>query len=119
MTSNRISYKDIAKLIHPDCNPSITDAGSKMDKINVYRENDEMLYKFGVKWGVIIPEPTPKHIPDHRVQDQPVYRVGDLVFIITKRCVVTITGLSRARVYFNFGGKPTYALKTSIGVIPR
>jgi len=53
--TNTISYREIAKLIHPDLNPDIDDPAEKLRKIKVFRKNDTMLFKFGVEWGIIEP----------------------------------------------------------------
>lgn len=69
MTTATISFREIVKLIHPDCNPNITDAGAKMRDVNQYRNDESALYRLAVMWGLIKrpeerPNPRPRPIID-------------------------------------------------------
>lgn len=68
-----ISYKDIVKLIHPDHNPNIDDAGGKMRDARLWRKDESILYRLGVQWGVInpTPKPTPKPTPRPTIRPAP------------------------------------------------
>lgn len=60
MTTATISFREIVRLIHPDRNPNITDAGVKMKDAKLYRNDESALYRLAVAWGLIkAPEETP------------------------------------------------------------
>lgn len=48
-----IAFTELVKLIHPDINPNIKDAGTKMTEAVKNKKNPEILYELGVRWGVI------------------------------------------------------------------
>lgn len=53
MMTATISFSDIVKMIHPDHNPDIQDAGGKMADVKMFRKDEGMLYKLAVKWGLV------------------------------------------------------------------
>ena len=56
-----ISYREIVKLIHPDYNPNIIDAGDKIRDAKLWRKDESILYRLGVQWGVITPNKDVKY----------------------------------------------------------
>jgi hypothetical protein len=132
---NTISFREIVKLIHPDHNPNITDAGSKMSDVMKYRSDEGMLYRLGVHWGVIQrpeqptprpsvnrrnerPRPTPRvdEYTEFRRRNR-IFQPGDVVFVRTKRTRVVVERVSENRVYFRFNGKKSWAMKKNVRFI--
>jgi hypothetical protein len=135
MMSNTISFRDIVKLVHPDLNPSITDAGVKMHTIKLYRDNESMLHRLGVQWGIIrvatapqqprthtprqeAPRPRPQQAPrdDYNMfrRRNRIFQPGDVVYCRTKRGRVFLTKVTESRVYFTWNGKESYAAKKNV-----
>jgi hypothetical protein len=48
-----INFKEMVKMIHPDTNPSIIDAGGKMSQVMSNRKDSSYLYTLAVRWGLI------------------------------------------------------------------
>jgi hypothetical protein len=133
MMANKISFRELVKLVHPDVNPGITDAGTKMRDIKLYRDNEQMLHRLGVMWGVIrvavAPQQPRTHTPrqeaprpdmrnaseyhEFRKRNR-IFQPGDVVFCRTKRSWVAITKVTANRVYFTFNGKESYADKKNV-----
>jgi len=133
-----ISFKEIVKLVHPDHNPDIVDAGTKMRLVIANRRNETMLHSLGVQWGVIKVATTRQaprtHTNTHTVpprRENPwntsstdaytvfrrkhrIFQPGDVVYCRTKGCSVILTRVSETRVYFKFNGKETYAAKKNV-----
>jgi hypothetical protein len=127
-----ISFKEIVKLIHPDHNPGITDAGAKMALAVSNRLNETMLHSLGVRWGVIKvattrqsprththtapPRPEAPKTDDYTIfrRANRIFQPGDIVYCRTKGCSVKITRVSDTRVYFIFNGKESYAAKKNV-----
>ena len=136
MMSDTISFRDIVKLVHPDLNPSIVDAGTKMATIKLYRDNEQALFKWAVKWGVIRVATTPQQPRTHTVPPRPqapprpdmrndneyfqfrkrnrIFQAGDRVFCRTKGGTVVLTKVTVNRVYFVWNGKESYAAKKNV-----
>jgi hypothetical protein len=53
MSSTQISYPEIIRMVHPDTNPSIQDAGNKIATIKRHRDNPNFLYTLAVRWGLV------------------------------------------------------------------
>jgi hypothetical protein len=53
MMTDTISFTDIVKLVHPDHNPNIQDAALKIKDIMLFRSDENILFKFAVKWGLV------------------------------------------------------------------
>lgn len=53
MKQKKLTFKEIAKLIHPDLNPNIKEASEKMTKAVQYSDNEIVLYRLATKWGLI------------------------------------------------------------------
>jgi len=130
-----ISFKEIVKLVHPDHNPGMVDAGAKMALVVANRKNETMLHNLGVQWGVIKVAVTPQSPRTHtrtapprqeapRNPDYDAYMVfrrkhrifqpGDVVFCRTKGRSVILTRVTEDRVYFEFNGKASYAMKKNV-----
>jgi hypothetical protein len=52
-----LTFKEMVKLIHPDHNPHVQDAGEKMRIAILNKNHPDALYKLAIQWGVYI-EPT-------------------------------------------------------------
>jgi hypothetical protein len=50
---NIISFKEAIKMVHPDSNPHITDAGEKVNAIMMYKNDETSLYKLLSNWGLL------------------------------------------------------------------
>ena len=131
-----ISFKEIVKLVHPDHNPNIVDAGAKMALVVANRRNETMLHNLGVQWGVIkvatarqaprthtVPprQEVPRN-PDYDAymlfrRKHRIFQAGDVVFCRTKGRSVIITRVTTDRVYFDFNGKASYAMKKNVRFI--
>jgi len=129
-----ISFKEIVKLVHPDHNPNIVDAGTKMRLVIANRRNETMLHSLGVQWGVIKVAVTPQSPRTHAWNAPPrqeapkpnvdaytifrrkhrIFQAGDIVFCRTKGRSVKLTKVTTTRVYFNIDGKETYAAKKNV-----
>ena len=134
----KISFREIVKLVHPDHNPNIPDAGAKMALIVANRRNEVMLHHLGVEWGVIkvgttrqAPKTHTTHTTGFRPQPNArrkadidaytefrranrIFQTGDVVYCRTKGCVVIITKVTDTRVYFIFNGKESYSAKKNV-----
>jgi len=53
ITANTIKFKEMVKLIHPDCNPAIKDPSLKMTEVVKFKNDPDYLYTLGIKWGII------------------------------------------------------------------
>jgi hypothetical protein len=51
--SRTLSFRELVKLIHPDHNPHIIDAGGKMRDAVLFKDKPEELYKLAVRWGCV------------------------------------------------------------------
>lgn len=50
---NTINFRELVKKIHPDYNPSMEDAGTKMASAIKYKNDPSYLYRLAVSWGVL------------------------------------------------------------------
>ena len=48
-----MEFRELVKLIHPDTNPDIKDAGEKMAQAKLFRNNPIRLLSLATKWGVL------------------------------------------------------------------
>lgn len=48
-----ISFKDAIKMVHPDLNRGITDAGEKVSTIMLYKNDPRKMFLCLQKWGLI------------------------------------------------------------------
>lgn len=51
--SGEMTFTQMVKMIHPDSNPNITNAGEKMREVVKNRKNPSMLYRLAVQWGLV------------------------------------------------------------------
>ncbi|MDY0215235.1 MAG: hypothetical protein RBS24_06980 [Bacilli bacterium] len=59
-----IHYKDLIKKVHPDLNPNVHDAGTKVSQIMANKNNPSELMRLAIQWGLIKGEaPKPKDNP--------------------------------------------------------
>ena len=52
-----MTFNELVRLIHPDLNPDIKDAGDKMIQAVTYKDNEYKLEQLAIKWGLIDKEP--------------------------------------------------------------
>ena len=71
-----ISFRQAVRLIHPDTNPSITDAGVKMNYVMAHKDNEENLYKLMNYWK-LLPHQVPK--PEIKVEKK-VYILPNTIY---------------------------------------
>jgi len=57
---NTITFKEAIKMVHPDKNPQITDAGVKVSAVMACKHDGVALYRMLNQWGLIGPKPTPE-----------------------------------------------------------
>lgn len=50
---NTMTFKEAIKLVHPDSNPHITDAGVKVSAIMLYKNDEACLYRLINNWGLL------------------------------------------------------------------
>ena len=50
---NTISFNKAIQMVHPDKNPHILDAGTKVREIMMYKKEPSMMYKLLKRWGLI------------------------------------------------------------------
>ena len=50
---NTISFNKAIQMVHPDTNPNIVDAGTKVREIMMYKKEPTMMYMLLKKWGLI------------------------------------------------------------------
>jgi len=50
----RISFQEAIKLVHPDSNPDVTDAGTKVKTVKLYRDDPVKLHRLLTQWGLLI-----------------------------------------------------------------
>jgi len=53
MTINTLTFRELVKMIHPDINPEIDDAGAKMSMATRHRDNPSFLFQLAVQWGLV------------------------------------------------------------------
>ena len=130
-----ISFRELAKKIHPDHNPDILDPGTKMRLAIANRHNESALYGLATQWGIIKVATTRQAPRTHTDQPPPrpeakrnadidaytmfrranrIFQPGDAIYCRTKGCVAVVTKVTDTRVYFIFNGKETYAAKNNI-----
>lgn len=51
--SKTLSFKQLAKMIHPDTNPAIENASEKMMEATKYMDDEQTLYRLAVNWQLI------------------------------------------------------------------
>jgi hypothetical protein len=101
---NTITFKEAIKMVHPDSNPNITDAGEKVSAIMAYKNDGVALYKLLNFWGLvgIKPEPEPKKFEYERITLRPntIYNGNVMASVIgIGNCVIQRT--TNKRVYFH------------------
>jgi hypothetical protein len=130
-----LSFKELAKKIHPDHNPDILDPGTKMRLAIANRHNETALYGLAIQWGIIKVAVTPQSPRTHsRTYTAPprdpeydaymifrrkhrIFQPGDVVYCRTKGARVVVTRVTDDRVYFDFNGKASYAMKKNVRFI--
>jgi len=60
---NKISFRSAVRLVHPDTNPSITDAGTKMRTVMYHKKDEVALYRLMSYWNLLKTQTTPKPTP--------------------------------------------------------
>ena len=50
---NTISFNKAIQMVHPDTNPNIADAGTKVREIMMYKKEPAMMYSLLQRWGLI------------------------------------------------------------------
>lgn len=48
-----MTFREAVKLIHPDVNSNITDAGGKMNTLVMYKNEPKKIYLWMLKWGLV------------------------------------------------------------------
>ena len=145
--SRTITFKELVKLIHPDHNPHITDAGGKMRNAVLFKDKPEELYKLGIRWGVVLGAPSkpktsikpaprtsgwdtgrPGRVPQPLRPRPPRYewraflnetpRINDHVVITTLESIrVLVVRTTPKRVYFYHNGRRTFASTKNVYVV--
>ena len=141
-----ISFRELVRLIHPDINPNITNAGGKMRDAKLFRGHPEELYKLAVRWGLMgiiggsqTPQaPQAPRRPIHRTTERrwettnepprpPRYmwrqfadeepEVNGHVYVNTLgRIRVMVVRITSKRVYFYHNGRRTFASRKNVNV---
>jgi hypothetical protein len=142
--SQTITFREMVKMIHPDHNPSITDAGGKMRTVILYKNEPVELYKLAVRWGLLgkkRPEParprptirpaprsTPRQSRTWTTPPRPKYdwlayfneepEVEGFVCVRTlENSRVKVVRVTPKRVYFYYNGRRTFASRKNIYVV--
>jgi hypothetical protein len=102
---NTISFKEAIKMVHPDTNPNILDAGEKVRMVMMYKNDESALYKMLNSWGLIGAGPAPKEEPEikyRRITLYPnmVYNGWAMANVVgLGNCIIQRT--TKKRVYFH------------------
>ena len=54
-TTATLSFREIVRLIHPDSNPGVDNAGEMMAIAKRHRKDQSFLYELAVHWGIVKP----------------------------------------------------------------
>ena len=97
-----MTFRELAKKIHPDLNPGITDAGKKMAEAVRWKFNESMLFRLACNWGLV-----PGHRPEQSETKQETRRPdftsdGPTVTVIKEGDVIRHTYVKRHRLYSLF-----------------
>lgn len=83
---SNMSFTDLVKMIHPDLNPGITDAGGKMAEAVRWKTNEAMLFRLAVRWNLVPGQEAPRTEatretprPDFTASETVVIVVGDVI----------------------------------------
>jgi len=55
-----ISFREAIKLVHPDSNPDVIDAGTKCKTVKLYRNDPVKLHRLLTRWGLLQTKPLPQ-----------------------------------------------------------
>jgi hypothetical protein len=81
-----ITFTELVKLIHPDHNPHITNAGEKMAIVTRNRNNPSVLFSYAVDWGLVTPS---KNYTFNKETKTYHFEIGNVViYHNTKRAVI-------------------------------
>ena len=98
---NTIDFRSAIKLVHPDSNPNITNAGEKVRTIKMFRDDEQKLYNYMVMWGLIKGKVNPKQkvsVPDIVPNRKYYGNIRVKIFGIGDGFIVSHT--TKTRVYF-------------------
>lgn len=135
--NREITFRELVKLIHPDYNPNITDAGGKMRTAVLYKDEPKELYKLGIRWGVVVGRisqtkitPVPRNSTwDTGTSPRPpryewraflneTPRINNHVVVSTlDGARVIVVRKTPKRVYFYYNGKRTFASTKNVYVV--
>jgi hypothetical protein len=100
---NTITFKEAIKMVHPDTNPNIVNAGEKVRAVMAYKNDESALYKLLNHWGLIGSKPEPeKTFQYERIVLQPntIYNGYVMASVVgLGNCVIQRT--TKKRVYFH------------------
>lgn len=85
-----IKFKELVKMIHPDLNPEIQDAGTKMAQAKRHRDNPSILFDLAVRWGLIKGQSSGTTGRTHRTSNRTTYDTydNDLVFTCGNEVII-------------------------------
>ncbi len=148
MMTNEMSFRELARRIHPDLNPHIENAGDKMLQAARVKNEPHELWKLAMRWKVsdvhvhrpqpqhtprpvsawkptppkakpIPPRATPVARPEVVAQERTYPIIGDMIRVRTKgNIVVRVARTTPKRVYFFHNGVRQYVLATSVKIVP-
>lgn len=87
---NTITFTEIAKMIHPDLNPSIDNPGEKMSLVTQNKNNPSFLFNLAVRWGLI---------KGHTQGKVYYFSIGNVINYLRNRKAVIVDVVKKSRFY--------------------
>jgi len=85
-----ITFPEIAKMIHPDLNPSIDNPGEKMALVTQNKNNPSFLFNLAVRWGLI---------KGHTQGKVYYFNVGNVINYLRNRKAVIVDVVKKSVIY--------------------
>ena len=103
LPQSEISFNDAIKLVHPDSNPNITDAGNKVSTVMLYKNDPIKLHRLLTNWGILKIKPV--HELEREMLDSliPNHVYDGTVWITHKKGMFKVMRTTTKRVYLDGG----------------
>ena len=100
MNTQTIKFRDAIKMVHPDHNPSIADAGAKVCAVMKHKDSPKHLFILMVKWG-LVKEKLVQENKSTKFQLAPNrYYYGNIFIIHKTKGILAVERTTNKRVYF-------------------
>jgi hypothetical protein len=102
MNTQSINFRDAIRMVHPDSNPNIQDAGTKVREVMRFKKSPTHLFILMVRWGLVKEEIKPaQETKSTKFKLQPNKYYFGSVFIIHKtKGILAVERTTNKRVYF-------------------